>query len=84
MSKKTNGSDSSSLNANDFKGKKDKVEFCLNCDDMEELALNPPPIESVKARFHNCKESGKFQGDVCSRLYVLDPSTDPGPMFDED
>ncbi len=84
MRQNNNGTHNPSFHANGSAENKNKVEFCLNCDDMEELALNPPTIESAKTRFHNCKETGKFQGEVCSRLFVLDPTVDPGPIFDED
>ena len=65
---------------------KENVEFCLNCNDMDDLAVSPQAddTEAAKLRFRNCDDTGKFQGDVCSRLFVLDETTDPGPLFDED
>lgn len=67
-------------------GEKENVEFCLNCNDMDDLAVSPQAIDvdAAKERFRNCDETGKFQGDVCSRLFVLDENTDPGPLFDEE
>jgi hypothetical protein len=48
------------------------VKFCLNCDDMDDLAvsLDETDLDDVKARFRNCNETGRFQGDVCSRMFV--------------
>ncbi len=65
---------------------KNEVEFCLNCNDMDDLAVDPvsQDIDAAKERFQNCDETGNFQGDVCSRLYVLSASEEPGSLIDEE
>jgi hypothetical protein len=48
------------------------LEFCTNCDDIEDLAVKSEVKEVGKLyeRFHNCEDSGKFEGDLCSRLFI--------------
>jgi hypothetical protein len=44
---------------------------------MDELALDPNLDEqAAKKRFKNCKDTGKFKGEVCSRLYVINTETE--------
>ena len=64
----------------------DSVKFCLNCDDMDDLATSPEvnDLKGVKDRFHNCDKAGRFEGDFCSRIFVADPGEELGPIFDED
>jgi hypothetical protein len=61
------------------------VQFCTNCDDMENIALDDPSAiaEAARKRFDNCRKTGKFQGDICSRLFVIDDATDDGSLFDD-
>lgn len=50
----------------------EEVKFCLECNDMDDLAVDPQLDEkAAKERFKNCRDTGKFNGDVCSRLYVI-------------
>lgn len=63
------------------------VQFCLNCNDMDDLAVSDEAqdVEQLRRRFNNCKETGKFEGDMCARLYVAeDRIEDPGLFADED
>jgi len=63
------------------------IRFCLNCDDMEDLALSDEgqDIDGLYERFANCLESGNFQGDVCSRLFIVkDGIVDADLFMDED
>ena len=48
------------------------IKFCLNCDDMDELAFDAEngDVEVANKRFQNCKKTGNFNGDICSRMYV--------------
>ena len=55
-----------------------EVTFCTNCDGLEDFAISKEVKEVGKLyeRFHNCEDSGNFEGDLCSRLYVaLDNSS---------
>ncbi len=71
--------------AEEASGKRD-VRFCLNCDDMDDLAISDDAkdIDKARYRFQNCEHLGRFDGDVCSRLFVVEPSEDPGPLFDDE
>ena len=62
------------------------VKFCLNCDEMDDLAVSEEADspEELRKRFQNCDKNGKFDGDICSRLFVAEASDDPGPMFEEE
>jgi hypothetical protein len=54
------------------------VKFCLNCEDMDDLAFdseNSDP-ETVRKRYEDCVKRGNFDGDLCSRIYVIDDSID--------
>ena len=48
------------------------VDFCTNCDGLDDFAVSPEVKEVGKLyqRFHNCEDTGNFEGDLCSRLYV--------------
>ena len=62
------------------------VQFCLNCNDMDDLAVSEEvrDVEQLRRRFNNCKETGRFDGDMCARLYVAeDRIDDPGLFADE-
>ncbi|MDX9757854.1 MAG: hypothetical protein RBU27_01730 [Bacteroidota bacterium] len=63
------------------------VAFCLNCNDMDDLATSEEArdLEQLRRRFNNCKEQGRFDGDVCARLYVAEDRIDEPSLFaDED
>ncbi len=53
------------------------LEFCTNCDDIEDLAVKGEVKEVGKLyeRFHNCENTGKFEGDLCSRLFIATEAT---------
>ncbi|MBE0644208.1 MAG: hypothetical protein IH600_09020 [Bacteroidetes bacterium] len=64
-----------------------EIEFCLNCNDMEDLAISDEAknLEQLHRRFDNCRENGKFQGDVCARIFVAEDRIDEPAFFaDED
>jgi hypothetical protein len=63
-----------------------EIKFCTNCDDMDNLAVSTEAddIEKIKDRFRNCEQVGRFDGDICSRLFVAEPGDEPGPLFDEE
>jgi hypothetical protein len=66
-------------------GASDAGEFCTNCNDIEDMAVTDEPddIESIRRRFRECERTGKFEGDICSRLYIADTDADPGPLFED-
>ncbi len=63
------------------------VEFCLNCNDMDDLAISEEAakLNQLQSRFSNCRETGCFQGDLCARLFVAEDRIDNPAFFaDED
>ncbi|MCB2204433.1 hypothetical protein KQI65_06750 [bacterium] len=63
------------------------VRFCLNCNDMDDLATSDEAthLDQLQDRFRNCNETGNFDGDICSRLFVADDEIDDPDLFaDED
>lgn len=59
------------------------VQFCLNCNDMDDLAVSDESrnVEQLRRRFNNCKETGRFDGDICARLYVAEDDIDEPSLF---
>lgn len=59
------------------------VAFCLNCNDMEDLATSEEThdLARLRRRFTTCREEGRFDGDVCARLYVADDIIDEPSLF---
>ena len=53
------------------------LEFCTNCDDIEDLAVQSEVKEvgMLYERFHNCEDTGKFVGDLCARLFIATEAT---------
>ena len=63
------------------------VQFCLNCNDMDDLATSEEveDLDQLHERFDNCRNTGKFDGDLCARIYVADDRIDDADLFaDED
>lgn len=47
--------------------------FCTECgEELENFTFDQEASdgETAKRRFHNCKETGKFKGDICSRMFI--------------
>ncbi len=62
------------------------VRFCSECgEDLDAFGIDGAEIDlkKVEARHKHCKEIGKFKGDVCSMIFIADPS-EPAPLSDED
>lgn len=63
----------------DLAEEKAEIQFCTECGDVlenfsvSELAKDP---EAVKENFHNCKKTGKFKGDVCSKIYIISSTSE--------
>ena len=62
------------------------VRFCLNCNDMDDLATSEEAedLESLQKRFRNCNETGRFDGDICARLFVADDAIEDADLFADD
>jgi hypothetical protein len=63
------------------------IVFCLNCNDMDDLATSEEAtnLKQLQSRFNSCKETGKFQGYLCARLFVAEDRIDNPSLFaDED
>lgn len=63
---------------------KNNVRFCSECgEDLDSFGLDIHGVdfENAQARHKSCKEKGKFKGDVCSMMFIADPSE---PIFPKD
>ena len=50
-----------------------KIRFCTACgDELDEFCFSDQAenIESIRKRHAKCKEIGKFDGDVCARIFI--------------
>lgn len=58
---------------------KSDIKFCTECGDVledfsvSEQAKNP---NAVIENFHNCKKTGKFKGEICSKIYIISPTSE--------
>ena len=48
------------------------VQFCTECgEELENFSVsNDSSSEAALKRHHNCKKTGKFNGDMCSRVFI--------------
>ncbi len=52
------------------------IKFCTECGEaLEDFSVssdakNP---DAVIENFHICKKTGKFNGEICSKLYIISP-----------
>jgi len=49
------------------------VEFCTECgEQLDEFDMSPvsKDIRAVRANHENCKKSGKYRGEFCSKLFI--------------
>jgi hypothetical protein len=70
--------------------KKDKalssIRFCIECgEELEDFSVSKNSSKDAALKqHHNCKKTGKFNGDMCARVYItkdedennLDPLND--------
>ena len=63
-----------------------ELRFCLNCNDMDDLATSEEArdVEQLRRRFNNCRETGRFDGDLCARLFVADDGIEDPSVFPDD
>jgi len=53
------------------------VVFCTECGkELNDLCFKEQVEDSefLKRNFENCKKTGKFKGDICSRMFIADDS----------
>lgn len=52
----------------------ESVKFCSECDDLDDFTLSEKAGDGVSAKkqFDNCKKTGRFKGDMCSRVFISD------------
>jgi hypothetical protein len=62
---------------NNRKNRSEKyVVYCTQCgEELENFCFSPDAddIKSIEKRHANCKKTGKFKGEICSRLYIAGP-----------
>lgn len=49
------------------------LEFCTECDSALESFVFTPKSKSKKKiqdNFNNCKKTGKFKGELCSKVFI--------------
>lgn len=49
------------------------IQFCTKCQaELDNLSLEPENLNlaKVKARFKNCVKTGKFEGDLCAKVFI--------------
>lgn len=62
-----------------FEEEKSYIKFCTECGEIlenfsvSEMAKNP---KAVIENFHKCKKTGKFKGDICSKMFIISPPTE--------
>ncbi|MEJ5306462.1 MAG: hypothetical protein WHV63_11030 [Ignavibacteria bacterium] len=63
---------------------KSDIKFCTECGEaledfsVSDMAKDP---KAVIENFHNCKKTGKFKGDVCSKLYMISPTPEEDELL---
>ncbi len=52
---------------------KNNVVFCTECGEALSLVgLEEADIQKIKERHENCKRTGKFKGDKCAMLFIVE------------
>jgi hypothetical protein len=55
------------------------IKFCTECGEvLEDFSVSDAAKDpqAVIENFHNCKKTGKFKGDICSKLYMISPTSE--------
>lgn len=50
------------------------VDFCTECkDSLKDFGLEPKDVDLnvIRENFENCRRTGKFKGEMCSKIYIL-------------
>lgn len=62
------------------------VNFCTECGkSLDDFALENPNCdkETIKFRYKQCVETGKFKGDMCSKLFITDDENEEPRKSDD-
>ena len=49
------------------------IKFCVECqDDLENFSVTPTveDLEAIKKNFENCRATGKYKGELCSKIFI--------------
>lgn len=63
------------------------LEFCTECDHALESFVFTPKSKNKKKiqdNFDNCKKTGKFNGELCSKVFISEDQIFLNPPEDED
>jgi|YNPMSStandDraft_1061717.scaffolds.fasta_scaffold23741_2 uncharacterized protein with PIN domain len=63
---------------------KSDIKFCTECGEvLEDFSVSDAAKDkkAVIENFHNCKKTGKFKGDVCSKLYIISPANEEDELI---
>ena len=55
---------------------KSDIIFCTECGEALEnfsVSEDAKDLDAVIKNFHNCKKTGKFKGEMCSKLFMITP-----------
>lgn len=64
----------------------EEIKFCIECnEDLDFFDVNPmlKSKKDVLENHENCKKTGKFKGDKCSKLFISEEE-EFEPSIDED
>ncbi|HEX2866996.1 MAG TPA: hypothetical protein VHO03_08130 [Ignavibacteriales bacterium] len=73
-------------NSNNKDGQFSGVKFCTECcEELKNFSMTGKASDgkSAKERFHECQKSGKFQGEICARLFIADFKEEDLPKGEE-
>lgn len=51
-----------------------ELQFCIECNnELENLSVGEPNISLDQAKIihENCKKTGRFNGEMCSKIFIL-------------
>lgn len=63
------------------------LEFCTECNQaLDNFAFTPKSKSKKKVQdnFSNCKKTGKFKGDLCSKVFISEDQIFLNPSEEED
>ncbi len=63
------------------------LEFCTECDSALESFVFTPKSKNkkkIQANFDNCKKTGKFNGELCSKVFISEDQIFLNPSEEED
>lgn len=63
------------------------LEFCTECDHALDSFMFAPKSKNKKKiqdNFANCKKTGKFKGELCSKVFISEDQIFLNPSEDED